>query len=818
MNVFDLVAKITLDTSEYDKTLKEKADEIDKGGGGGIKGALGSIAKTGALAFGAVGTAAVSAVSVLAKAAVSSYAEYEQLSGGVQKLFGEQASKTVMKYAQEAYKTAGMSANEYMETATGFAASLLQSVGGDSQKAAQITDVAMRSMSDNANTFGTDIESIKASYQGFAKQNYTMLDNLKLGYGGTKTEMERLIKDANKYRKAQGKNADLTIDSFADIVEAIQTVQEEQGIAGTTSKEAMTTIQGAADATKSAWQNVLTAIAGGGNLKSAMKGLISSIFGSGNGDGLLAQVIPRFKEAFSGIGEFITEIAPVVQAKLPKVLSDLIPTAISAASNLVSAVGKALPAALSGIWTAIKTAFTDNKDLFGEQGNKLLTGIKDGLSNALPQLVTAIGGILTSIGTWVTDNWDTIKTKGGEILSALGEGLSTAAETIGSSLWGIITGVGSWIYENRDTILQKGGEILDYIVEGIGNAVSNIGNGLLGLISAAASWIIANKDAILTTGKTIVTYIINGIVAAVVNIGQGFVSLVSNIASWVMAHSGDLLAVGQNILSWIVAGIKKWIEDIKAGFDNTVAKIKEKIDSLDFGAIGLQIITKIKNAVVTWLKGIAAGFLTLPSKIVSYIKTNLSFSGVGSAIINGIKNTITDNGLTKKIVGIVQAAVNAAKKVIPNWIKNGKVEDFNYGGDVGNGFTYAKAMHRPYLFNRGTVFGQYKGKDLIAGEAGAEMLLGTTTLESMLNGAVTNGMSASIGQLGQMIQQAQRPVQAGGNPAVEAEILATLQEYLPRLSQLKVVLNSGTVAGELAAGVDSALGSVSMNKARYNAG
>ena len=180
MDVFDLVAKITLDSSEYENQVKEIADNADSGSGWGGKllGGLGKIGKVGGIAFGAVGAAASAAVSVIGKTALDSYAEYEQLSGGVQKLFGENASKQIMKYADNAYQTAGMSANEYMDTATSFAASLISSLGGDTQKAADITDVAMRAMSDNVNTFGTDFDSVKASFQGFAKQNYAMLDNL----------------------------------------------------------------------------------------------------------------------------------------------------------------------------------------------------------------------------------------------------------------------------------------------------------------------------------------------------------------------------------------------------------------------------------------------------------------------------------------------------------------------------------------------------------------------------------------------------------------------------------------------------------------
>ena len=203
-----------------------------------------------------VASKAVDAGKAIVGGAVEGYASYEQLAGGVKKLYGD-ASNTVMRFAQDAYKTSGMSANQYMEQATSFSAALVSSLGGDTAAAARQTDVAMRAISDNVNTFGSDMDSVQNAFQGFAKQNYTMLDNLKLGYGGTKQEMERLIADANAYAAANGKAADLSIDSFSDIVTAIELIQEKQGIAGTTAKEAATTIEGSIAMTKAAWANLL---------------------------------------------------------------------------------------------------------------------------------------------------------------------------------------------------------------------------------------------------------------------------------------------------------------------------------------------------------------------------------------------------------------------------------------------------------------------------------------------------------------------------------------------------------------------------------
>ena len=251
-NLFELQAKIKLDSKEYENGIREAEGKTGKFASG-LKSKLGTAAKAGALA---VGAAFVSIV----KNAVQAYAEYEQLVGGVETLFKDSA-KTVQKYAQNAYKTAGMSANQYMETVTSFSASLLQSLGGDTAEAADMANLAITDMSDNANKMGTAMESIQNAYQGFAKQNYTMLDNLKLGYGGTKEEMERLIDDANKLRKEQGINSKLTIDSYADVVTAIHAVQTEMGITGTTAKEASETISGSIASMKGAWENFKVGLA-----------------------------------------------------------------------------------------------------------------------------------------------------------------------------------------------------------------------------------------------------------------------------------------------------------------------------------------------------------------------------------------------------------------------------------------------------------------------------------------------------------------------------------------------------------------------------
>ena len=258
---------VKVDDGQAKSQLQQLGGEVEKTGS--KTDMLASKAKTMIKAF--VAAYAVKELAKLGKAALDSYAQFEQLEGGVQKIFGKEAAQDVMRNANAAYKTAGMSANAYMETVTSFSASLISSMGGNTKAAAKVADMAIRDMSDNANTFGTNMQSIQDAYQGFAKQNYTMLDNLKLGYGGTKQEMERLLQDAEKLT---GKKYD--ISNLNDVYEAIHAIQVEYNVAGTTSKEASKTIEGSMNALKASWENFLTALGGGGSLDKAMGALIKS--------------------------------------------------------------------------------------------------------------------------------------------------------------------------------------------------------------------------------------------------------------------------------------------------------------------------------------------------------------------------------------------------------------------------------------------------------------------------------------------------------------------------------------------------------------
>jgi hypothetical protein len=375
LNLFELFVKIGVDDQASGK-LKDLGGKL----GNGLK----TAAKIGAAAVGA----AAAGITALTKAAVDNYAEYEQLVGGVETLF-KSSSDTVMKYAENAYMSAGMSANEYMSTVTSFSASLLQSLGGDTDKAAEYANQALTDMSDNANKMGTSMEMIQNAYQGFAKQNYTMLDNLKLGYGGTKGEMERLIADAAKLDSSIKAN-DL---SFGNIVKAINAVQTEMGITGTTAIEAGRTISGSVGSMKAAWTNLVTGFAdGNADIELLIENLVETIVGDGTEKnlGVIGNVLPAVERALNGIGQLIEGAIPVLIERLPGLLQQILPVLLSSAASLTNSVIQILPQLVD----LIVDTLIDNAPMLIVAAVELILALAGGLIQAVPKLLKAIPTII----------------------------------------------------------------------------------------------------------------------------------------------------------------------------------------------------------------------------------------------------------------------------------------------------------------------------------------------------------------------------------------------------------------------------------------
>lgn len=426
----------------------------------------------------------------LSKQSIQGFAEQEQLIGGVDTLFKE-SSKQVQQYANEAYKTAGLSANEYMETVTSFSASLLQSLGGDTAKAAAYADRAVTDMSDNANKMGTNMASIQDAYQGFAKQNYTMLDNLKLGYGGTKTEMERLIADASAMTAEQEK-LNVAVDagdlSFGNIVNAISVMQEHLGIAGTTAEEAATTIEGSAKAMKSAWQNLVTGMANENlDLSALIENFVESIqtFLDDNLIPRIQTMIPRMVEALTQlIGAMAPYIAPALQMLLPVVVQGI--------GALVSGIVQALPAVVSAISEVIPMIVDQLVTLLPQitaAGVDVIAALVSGIGENLPALIPAAVDAIIEVASTLVANVDKIILAAGDLMAGLIRGLIEALPRVLYMLPEIIIAIASGLLKGVGSIVDVGTQMVRGLFEGIRNAGTWLYNKLRGWVSNVLGWV-----------------------------------------------------------------------------------------------------------------------------------------------------------------------------------------------------------------------------------------------------------------------------------------------------------------------------------------
>ena len=424
---------------------------------------------------------AAAALVDLGKQSIMGFAEQEQLIGGVDTLFKESSAK-VQQYANDAYKTAGLSANQYMETVTSFSASLLQSMGGDTQAAAEKANRAITDMSDNANKMGTDMASIQNAYQGFAKQNYTMLDNLKLGYGGTKEEMQRLLTDAEKL---SGVKYDLS--SYADIVDAIHVVQTEMGITGTTATEAATTIQGSANAMKSAWSNLITGMS---NENLDLDKLVQNVIDSVNtfADNLIPRLqimLPRFVQ---GLTQLISGMIPYVAPALEL----LLPPLVEGVGGLVSGIVQALPAAVEAI-TAVIPMLVEQLTILLPQiisaGVEIIAALASGIGENLPALIPAVVDAIITITEGLIDHIDLLIIAAGQLIAGLAQGLIEAIPRLIGRLPEIIGAIVKGLLKGLAAIGEVGSQLVHGLFNGISNAATWLYEKVKGWASSVVGWI-----------------------------------------------------------------------------------------------------------------------------------------------------------------------------------------------------------------------------------------------------------------------------------------------------------------------------------------
>lgn len=592
MNLFELFVKIGADTTEANKGI----DEVGQKTSG-----LGEKLKSGLATAGKVAVAGVAAgataIGALGTKAVAAYADYEQLVGGVETLFKDSQDQ-VMDYANNAYKTAGLSANEYMETVTSFSASLLQSLDGDTSAAADKANLAITDMSDNANKMGTDMTSIQNAYQGFAKSNYTMLDNLKLGYGGTQAEMERLLADAEKISGIK-----YDISSYADIVDAIHVVQTEMGITGTTAKEAASTIQGSFGMMKSAWQNLVTGMADPDQDLGVLVGnFTDSVVIAGN------NLIPRIQELLPRIVEATTSLIGTVSEQLPAILGTVLPSLVEGATNLVTGLMAALPSVLSVLAdvapTVINTlvpALIELLPQITQTGIDVIVSLAQGIADALPQLIPAATDAIIEIVEVLTspENLGNLIDAALAIILALVDGLVDATPKLIAAVPDVITNLVTAIIANMPKILEAGVEITMALADGLIKAIPELIAAIPNLILGIVQGIIDNLPEIIMAGPKIIAALATGLIEAIPDIVMVIPQLIRSIVDTFLSF--DWGSIGKNI-----------VEGIKNGFVNMWNSFKQTVEN---------VFTGLVDGVKSFL-GIAS-----PSKV---------FAGIGGYMAEGL--------------------------------------------------------------------------------------------------------------------------------------------------------------------------------------
>ncbi|WP_337552849.1 phage tail protein [Anaerotignum faecicola] len=625
-----------------------------------VLGKIGSAVNTAVKASAAAVGAASAGVAALGTACINAYADYEQLVGGVETLFKDSA-ETIHSFADNAYKTAGLSANEYMETVTSFSASLLQSLDGDTEKAAAAADLAITDMADNANKMGTAMESIQYAYQGFAKQNYTMLDNLKLGYGGTKEEMQRLLADAEKL---SGVKYDLS--SYADIVEAIHVIQTEMGITGTTAKEASTTIQGSVASMKAAWANLMVGMADDTqNFDMLLSNFIESI-------GTVADnLLPRIGVVIEGMGKLVAGLAPEIASALPTLTNELLPNLVELGVQSISALvqgiqenGDSLAAGALSIVGTLAEGIAELLPMVADTAASLVVSLADGLTESLPQMVPVAAEMLTSLVENLTENADTILQAGVEIIEALDEGLVNALPKLVETVPQLLLKISEVLNENAAQITDAAMQLMMHLVDGLVQAIPTLIETVPQIVINIANVINDNAPKLIDTALYLITRLAVGLVQAIPTLVVNIPKIIEAIVAAFMAF--QWLNLGKQLIDGIKNGIKSAGESMSTAAKETFSKFKAKITgsevATELKSIGKYIIDGIVGGIKNSLSKIAnvAGKIkdTLLSKLKGLFKiaspSKLMKEEVGAYIGEGIAVGIEESG---------QMAVDAAEDV-----------------------------------------------------------------------------------------------------------------------------------------------------------
>lgn len=619
--------KVIIDTSLDDSGvisgMKKLSGTLAKAGGAAIKGTAVAIGAT-AVAIGALTTASVKAT-----------AANQQLIGGVDTLFKENSNK-LQSYANEAYKTAGMSANAYMESVTSFSASLLQGLGGDTAAAADYANQALIDMSDNANKFGTDMEAIQFAYQGFSKQNFTMLDNLKLGYGGTKEEMQRLLTDA---QKLSGVKYD--ISNFADITKAINVIQTELGITGTTAKEASTTITGSFGMVSASFENLLVALGTGDNIDGAINNLVDSV-------GIAFEnLIPVIGQSLLGIDQLVRKIMPMIFEQLPVFFNLILPQFIelggSILESLVNGITENMPAIVSAIMR-IANIIMEALPQFAAAGIEIITGLIKGMSESLPGMMPQIIEVISMIMGMLTENLPIIAKAGLDLLMGLMDGLAKNLPTVLPQIIGMIETIGRMIASQ----LPLFAELSVIIITQIANAL------------------IENQDIAIESMQIIFLALIDTIFRLMPLIIAAMAILVTSLIAEIKQAVPAYLTAGIEIITGFWDGLLQYWSTMAAVPKKLLDDLVEDIKSAGskFFDAGVEIARNIIDGFVKKIGELKDKITAVKDEITQNLAGFDPIGGVKEAVKNGIGN-ITSSINVQSANASVQSARNGVQSVTP---------------------------------------------------------------------------------------------------------------------------------------------------------
>ena len=760
MNLLDLLIKIGVD---------DKASDKIGGIASKVTGTLGNAAGLAAKGVAAAGAAVTAATAAVTKQSLEAYAAYEQNVGGVKKLFGnmglsleeyaasmgqsvdqvsakwqslENAQNTMLAQAQDAYVKCGMSANQYMEQATSFSASLISSLGGDTEAAAAQTQKAMVAMSDNVNTFGTDMRDVQNAFQGFAKQNYTMLDNLKLGYGGTQEEMKRLISDANEYAASIGEASDLSIDSFSDIITAIDLIQQKQQIAGTTFREAATTIEGSLSMAKAAWENWLTGLGDSdADMSQLTENLVTSV------ETAASQVVPR-----------VAEILGTLIGTVPGMVAEIGPTLVSAAGQIGDTAIEALRASF--------------------EGNDFALGLVDGLDSALDEIEQRFNGFksLWSMGDNPVESFtlvakNALNMLNGDIEALTGnshfaDAITGALQTVGDFGAKAAEGIARFLESFDGTAaMEAAATVIDTVAGFIGHLADQAGEYLMPVLEAAGEALSAFFQAVadaqvwleplatflgdvlvaaleivvaaFTFAVDTVTLLVNA-VTEFVNFLMGVPASVQSFVDQVGAFFGQLPGLIGGFLAGVIASIGAWVASIVAQAVQAGSQFLSSVGSF-FGQLPGQVggfLSSVIGTVGGWVSSMGGKAAEAASTFGSNLIGGLmgivgQAQSAGQAIIQGVIDGITG------MIGAAGSAIESVLSTIASYLPHSPAKR---GPFSGKGWT-------PYS-GRAIVHGLAEGIAELADEpadAMASVMEGISATQAVADAATVVGVARGSG-------------------------------------------------------------------------